>query len=93
MFKPIIRMTAAVLIAGVIAFAITAAPAAHDHAVNPHGAKQAPPQPYAKADRLRVPARGAVCSLHGWPNFEPKCQFDVRESADEARAVRIIALR
>jgi hypothetical protein len=93
MFKPIVRMTAAVLVAGVIAFAITAAPAAHDHAVNPHAAKQAPPQPYAKADRLRVPARGMACSLHGWPDFEPKCQFDVREAAGDARTVRVIALR
>ena len=93
MFKPIIRMTAATFVAGAVAFAITIAPAAHVRAGNSYAAKQAPPLPYAKADRLRVPARGAACSLHGWPSFEPKCQFDVREAADEARTVRVIALR
>ena len=78
MFKPIMRIAAAALVAGAIAFAITAAPAANDHEAKPgHEAKQA--LPFAKADRLRVPLKGAACSLHGWPNFEPKCQFDVRE--------------
>jgi hypothetical protein len=96
MFKPIIRMAAAVVVAGAIAFAITAAPAADDNAVKQdQNAKQ--PQPFAKADRLRVPVsdplKGTACSLHGWPNFEPKCQFDKREPAGEARTVRVIALR
>ncbi len=93
MFKPIVRITAAALVAGAIAFAITVAPAAHDHAENRHAATQAPPLPYPKADRLRVPVRGAACSLHGWPDFEPKCQFDVREATGDARTVRVIALR
>jgi hypothetical protein len=93
MFKPIVRMTAATLVAGAVAFAVTIAPAAYNRAEIISAAKQAPPLPYANADRLRVPARGASCSLHGWPSFEPKCQFDVREIADEARTVRVIALR
>jgi hypothetical protein len=88
MFGPIARITAATLVAGAIAFAITAAPAAHDYA-----AKQTPPPPFAKADRLHVPVKGAACSLRGWPDFEPKCQFDVREAAGDARTVRVIALR
>lgn len=92
MFTPIVRITAAALVAGVIAFAITAAPAANDHAANSHAAKQAPP-PYAKAHRLRVPVKGNACSLHGWPDFEPKCQFDAREATGDARTVRVIALR
>ena len=92
MFKPIIRIAAAALVAGAIALAITAAPAANDlNAKQEPDAKQA--QPFAKADRLRVPLKGAACSLHGWPNFEPKCQFDVREPAGKARTVRVIALR
>ncbi len=86
MFKPIIRMTAAALVAGAIGFAVTAAPAADEHE-----AKQT--QPSAKADRLPVAVKGTACSPHGWPNFEPKCQFDVRESAGKARIVRVIALR
>ena len=40
-------------------------------------------QPFAKADRLRVPVQGTACSQHNWPNFEPKCQFDIRETAGE----------
>jgi hypothetical protein len=93
MFKPIVRITAAALAAGAIAFAITVAPAAHDRAENRHAAEQAPLPPYPKADRLRVPVRGSACSLRGWPDFEPKCQFDVRETAGDARTVRVIALR
>ena len=93
MFKPIIRIAAAALAAGAIAFAITVAPAAHDRAKNHHVATQATLLPYPKPDRHRVPIRGAACSLRGWPDFEPKCQFDVREAAGDARTVRVIALR
>jgi hypothetical protein len=93
MFKPIVRMAVAALVAGVIAFAVTDAPAANDHTANADTAKQALPQHFAKADRLRVPVKGAACPVHGWPNFEAKCLFDVREPAGEARTVRVIALR
>jgi hypothetical protein len=88
MFKPIIRMAAAVLVAGVVAVAITAAPAANGQEAKPTLSK-----PFAKADRLGVALKGSACSLHGWPNFEPQCQFDVREPAGEARTIRVIALR
>ena len=91
MFKPIVRMAAAVVVAGVIALAITAAPAAR--AVNSTAVKQVSSQLTGKADRLRVPVRGAACSQHSWPNFEAKCLFYSRQDAGEARAVRIIALR
>lgn len=90
MNKPLVRIAAAVLVAGAIAFAITAAPAASDFALTPE-AKQ--PSIVAKADRLRVPVKGTACSAYAWPNFEPKCQFDMREPAGEARTVRVIALR
>jgi hypothetical protein len=91
MFKQIARMTAAALVAAVIAFAITTVPAANDPASNGDEARQERPQPFAKA--LRVPMKGPACSLQNWPNYQAKCQFDVREAAGEARAVRIIALR
>ena len=92
MFGPIIRMAAAALVAGAIAFAITVAPAANDHRGKPdHETNQA--HAFAKADRLRVPVKGAACSQHGWPNYETKCQFDGRERAGKARTVRVIALR
>ena len=88
MFEPMIRMAAAALVAGVIAFAITAAPAANDGA-----AKPMQPLPLAKADRLHVPVKGPACSKHGWPNVEPQCQFDFRGPAGVARTIRVIALR
>jgi len=93
MFRPIVRMTAAVFVAGAVAFAVTAAPAANDAKVNGRATDQALPQSFAKADRLVVPVKGAACSVQGWPDFEPKCQFDVRETASQARPVRVIALR
>jgi hypothetical protein len=90
--KPIVRMAAAALVAAAIAFAITAAPAANDFApTRVQDAKQ--PSTIAMADRLRVPVKGSACSAHAWPNFEPKCQFDLREPGGEARTVRVIALR
>ena len=89
--KPIVRMAAAAGIAGAIAFAITASPGPHDP--GPH-VKAATGQPHvSEAGRLRVPVKGNVCSVHGWPNFESKCQFDLREPAGEARIVRVIALQ
>ena len=92
MFKPIVRMAAAALVAGAIALAITAAPAANEASVAP-GQETKQLQTVARADRLRVPVKGTACSVHAWPNFEPKCQFDLREPAGEARTVRVIALR
>jgi hypothetical protein len=91
-FKPVYRIAAATLVAGAIAFAVTAAPAAVEHEAK-QGQDAEQPQTVAKADRLRVPVKGTACSAHAWPNFEPKCQFDAREPAGEARTVRVIALR
>jgi hypothetical protein len=50
-------------------------------------------QDHAKADRLSVLVKGAPCSAFGWPDYERKCQFDMRRPADERRTVRVIALR
>ena len=93
MFRPIVRMAAAVFVAGAIAFAVTLAPAANEPKGNASATEQALPQISAKADRLRAPLRGAACSAHGWPSFEARCQFDVRETASQARVVKVIALR
>ena len=93
MFKPLIRMTAAIAIVGVIALAVTAAPAAKEYAARGEGVQDALTQPFAKADRLRVPVRETACMQQNWPNFESKCQLDLRETAGTARAVRVIALR
>ena len=48
---------------------------------------------HAKGDRLPVLVKGTACSPRGWPHYEQSCQFDQRRSADEARTVRVIALR
>ena len=50
-------------------------------------------QALAQSDRLPVPAAGTGCSSQGWPQYERKCQFDLRQPANAARTVRIIALR
>jgi hypothetical protein len=92
MSNPILRMAVATVVAGAIAFAITAASAAANYAAAPSEVA-GPTQLSAKADRLRVRVRGAACSQYAWPNFEPECQLDSREPAGKARTVRIIALR
>jgi hypothetical protein len=93
MFEPIIKMIATVAAAGVIALAVTAALAANELDARGEGVQDALTQPFAKADRLRVPVRETACMQQNWPNLEPKCQFDIRETAGNARAVRVIALR
>jgi hypothetical protein len=92
MFEPITRVVVATLVAGTVALVIAIAPAAKGHEpMRVQEAKQA--QISARSDQLRVPLRGSACSLHGWPNFERQCQFDLREPASAARTVRVIALR
>jgi hypothetical protein len=43
------------------------APAANDGVVKP-----TLPQPLEMVDCLLVRVKGTACSMHGWPNFEPK---------------------
>ena len=85
-------ITAATLIAGAVAFATTSAPAA-DALTITQGQDAKQTQTLTKGDRQRDPIKGSSCSVHGWPNFEPKCQFDLREPGREARNVQVIALR
>jgi hypothetical protein len=92
MLKPIIRMASGVLAAGAIALAVSAAPSASDQAIG-QGEGTAQSQTFTANGHLRVPIRGNGCSVHGWPNFEPKCQFDVREPGGQARTIRVIAIR
>ena len=56
--------------------------------------------PEAKAETLQAPllqfdvvtTAPAAC-LQGWPNYAPRCQFDLRTGNTESRIVRVIALR
>jgi len=92
MSNPILRMATATVVAGVIAFAVTAAPATNISASAPSQVVAAT-HLFGKADRLRVAVKGTACSQQAWPNFEPRCQLDSREPAGEDRTVRVIALR
>jgi hypothetical protein len=88
--RPLIRMAGAACVASAVAFAITASAspgATHS------GVQDATPAAFADSTHLRVPVRGNLCSAHGWPNFEPSCQFDLREPGGEARVIRVIALQ
>jgi hypothetical protein len=88
--KPIIgAVAAATLIAGVAVFFTSIAPDAKAEAALNDGVHQ----PGAKGDRLPLLSTGAACSSRAWPNYDRACQFDVRSSAEDARTVRIIALR
>ena len=56
--------------------------------------------PAAKAETLQashlqvdVVTTAPACSLQGWPNYAPRCQFDLRTGTTEPRIVRVIALR
>lgn len=81
MLKSVITMAGAAVIAGLIVFLTSAPPKANAAGVS------------AEPGELASTVKGAPCSTHGWPNFEPSCQFDFRKPAHEARAVRVIALR
>ncbi len=86
-FKPIISIAAAGAIAGIVAFLTTLAPPAPE--ANALANSPALPQAAANVNSLK----GTACSVHGWPDFEQSCQFDFRKPANEARKVRIIAVR
>jgi hypothetical protein len=45
-----------------------------------------------QADPLPAPVSGSACS-HSWPDYEQSCQFDLRKTANQARAIRVIAVR
>jgi hypothetical protein len=88
MFKRIIKIAFAAAVAGLFVFATAATPK-----ISVPDNMQPQPQISAKGDRLPLHPKGAACSLHGWPDFERRCQFDVRRAGNEAQTVRVIALR
>ena len=86
MFNSAIKIAVAAVIAGLVVLAASASPKA-----NARDVSAAPVS--GKSDRMAFALRGTACSQHGWPDFERECQFDVRMPANEARAVRVLALR
>jgi hypothetical protein len=82
-------IVAAAFVAGLAAFLTSTAQEA-----NAEPQVTVAPQHLAiKGDRLAQSPKGAACSSRGWPNYEQACQFDVRRPGDEAKTVRVIALR
>src|SRR3954452_13458316 len=50
----------------------------------------ASPRSTAKGDRLPRLVTGRACSSKSWPHYDQHCQFDLRRSVDDVRAVRIV---
>ena len=82
-------IAAASLVAGLAVLFTSVAPEAKAGSAVEYGGHK----PSAKGDRLPMPSTGASCSLRAWPNYDQACQFDLRSSIKDVRAVRIIALR
>jgi hypothetical protein len=87
--QSITAIAAAALAAGLVVFLTSVVPEAKAEAQ----VKDAVHQPLAKGDRLTILVKGTACSSRGWPHYERSCQFDMRRPANEARTVRVIALR
>jgi hypothetical protein len=83
-----------ILAAGLVAFVSTAAPQASDRALGqtwdaqPSNALASNAVPWDQNERFAVIAKGALCSLHTWPNYDQSCLFD-RRSPDN-RNLRIV---
>jgi hypothetical protein len=82
-------IVAAAMVAGLVVFLTSGAQPANA-APQITGALH---RPSVKGDRLPPRLWGAACSSRGWPHYEQNCQFDRRNSLDEAKTVRVIALR
>jgi len=80
---------AAALIGCFAAFLTPVAPPARAEAQNDASALA---RVHVKADRLPRLVTGRACSSASWPNYDQACQFDLRRSADDVRAVRIVNL-
>jgi hypothetical protein len=85
--KSIGKLVAVSAVAGLLVFLTADAPKA---GADVTGAQV---QRAAKGERLPVFVKGTACSTRGWPHYEQRCLFDDRGSADDVRAVRVIALR
>jgi len=60
--------------------------------IAPAAMAQPAPGVHAKGDRLPRLVTGSACSTQSWPDFDQKCRFDLRRSADDVRAVRVVSL-
>ena len=79
--------SAAALIGASAAFLTPAAPQAR---ADTQAEAPALPRSISKGDRLPPQVTGRACSSKPWPNYDQGCQFDLRRSVDDVRAVRIV---
>ncbi len=85
----IIAVAAAAIAAGLVVFLTSAVPEVRAESL----VEDAVHQPHAQDDRLPILVKVTACSARGWPHYEQSCIFDMRRPTNEARTVRIIALR
>jgi hypothetical protein len=84
MLKNSYRSISAVLLAALVAGAITVLPGASDKV------SASAPLNSGKGDRLDIRPLGAKCSEQAWPNFEAGCLRDKRQAMGQVKAVRTI---
>ena len=80
---------AAALVASLAAFFT---PVASQARAESQGEATAVQRPHLKGNRLPQLVTGRACSSNSWPNYDRACQFDLRRSADDVRAVRIVSM-
>jgi hypothetical protein len=79
MYKSLIAVAAAALVAGLATGLASGAPEV----------KAGIPSPPAARDDPRL---ATACSQHAWPDYEPRCLFDTTRSVGDVRKVRIIIM-
>ena len=84
MLKNACKSISAVVLAALVAGAVTILPGASDEVV------ASAPLHAGKGDRLDLRPRGITCSANAWPYFEAGCVRDTRMSFGKARPARIV---
>jgi hypothetical protein len=84
MLKNAYKSVSAVVLAALVAGAVTVLPGASDEVV------ASAPLHAGKGDRLDTRPRGIQCSANAWPYFEAGCVRDTRVSFGKARPVRVV---
>ncbi len=84
MLKSISRSISAVVLAALVAGALTIIPGTSDQVA------ASAPLNSGKGDRLDIRVLGVNCSEQAWPHFEAGCLRDKRRAMGQAKAVRVV---
>ena len=84
MLKSVSRTLSAIIVAALVAGAVTIIPGASDQV------SASAPLNSGKGDRLDVRPVNANCSQQVWPHYDAACLKDVRQPMSRAKAVRIV---